>query len=923
MFDFKYKILFHLSFLIFSASISWAGPQFFTYEGYIEDKSVPPVPVTTSQSFLLQIKSPTNCVLYQETQTITPNAGNFSLQVGTGSVSAGYSNADIPAFFSNEITISSAGGGCSYTPAPTDSRSLVVSIFDTGAYAVIANISLSAAPFAFNTERVGGRKSSAFLKIVDGSQTGLDLTSAQVTELYNLITGASTRYVQPSSATSFSNTVSFSTAPQYSGTPSAGSDLTNKVYVDNAVSTAVAGALPNVGTAGTYFKVMTDSKGRVTGGSSSLLATDIPSLDASAISTGTLSGGISVNTAGNIYSSGVVTGATVSATTLKIYKGANYLQFTAPTLSGNVNWILPNVDGTSGQVLKTDGSGNLSWITPAVGSGTVSLVSTGIGMSGGPITTTGTISLANTSVSAGSYGTLVSIPNFIVDAQGRITGATNNAIPTANTTTTGLISSTDWNNFAGKLNKAGDTMTGLLTLSADPAVNLGSATKQYVDAVTNASVAAYVRKDGTVAFTGPQSMGSNKLTFVTDPTSAQDAATKNYVDTKFITKNLPAAPSAGQDGQVLRWNNTALSWEYFTVAAGGVSAISGTTPITVSGSPTNPNISLANTAVTGGSYGASTSIPAFNVDAQGRLTGATNTPIPTATSSLTGLLTSTDWINFNNAYTAAVTNASSSNTANSLVKRDISGNFVAGTITATLFGNASTATNFTGSLSGEVSGLQSATTVNSTGSTGFFKNSGNAFGGPANLGTASGDSTNSLNLITNGVSRLSVTPVGNVGINTSAPSSALEVNGTLTAGSIVASSIAAPSASQLSLSTVNNNINVNSGTGIINLSGNVKIGTSIFGTGVTYVQNMAFCTASISSLSVLANASTNTPISCPGASINSVVSCSITGGNTTFPQLIVWTSKVTTAGAIQVTFVNTSNLNLTPSTFLMKCLVAD
>jgi phage-related tail fiber protein len=39
-----------------------------------------------------------------------------------------------------------------------------------------------------------------------------------------------------------------------------------------------------------------------------------------------------------------------------------------------------------------------------------------------------------------------------------------------------------------------------------------------------------IKADGTIAFTGDQSMGSHKLTNVTDPVSAQDAATKNYVD---------------------------------------------------------------------------------------------------------------------------------------------------------------------------------------------------------------------------------------------------------------------------------------------------------------------------------------------------------------------------------------------------------
>jgi hypothetical protein len=46
-------------------------------------------------------------------------------------------------------------------------------------------------------------------------------------------------------------------------------------------------------------------------------------------------------------------------------------------------------------------------------------------------------------------------------------------------------------------------------------------------------VSVFTRHDGSVAFTGEQSMGTHKLTNVVDPTLAQDAATKNYVDTKI------------------------------------------------------------------------------------------------------------------------------------------------------------------------------------------------------------------------------------------------------------------------------------------------------------------------------------------------------------------------------------------------------
>jgi hypothetical protein len=67
---------------------------------------------------------------------------------------------------------------------------------------------------------------------------------------------------------------------------------------------------------------------------------------------------------------------------------------------------------------------------------------------------------------------------------------------------------------------------------------------------------------------------------------------------------------------------------------------------------------------------------------------------------------------------AAANSATDANTAGTIVKRDASGNFAAGTITATINGNASTATtstNFSGSLAGDVTGTQSATTVSTVG----------------------------------------------------------------------------------------------------------------------------------------------------------------------------------------------------------------
>ena len=63
--------------------------------------------------------------------------------------------------------------------------------------------------------------------------------------------------------------------------------------------------------------------------------------------------------------------------------------------------------------------------TPGTGNGSVTSVATGTGLTGGPITGSGTISLANTAVTAGTYGNATINGVFTVDAQGRITNASN------------------------------------------------------------------------------------------------------------------------------------------------------------------------------------------------------------------------------------------------------------------------------------------------------------------------------------------------------------------------------------------------------------------------------------------------------------------------------------------------------------------
>ena len=77
-------------------------------------------------------------------------------------------------------------------------------------------------------------------------------------------------------------------------------------------------------------------------------------------------------------------------------------------------------------------------ITGGGTNGTVTNVSTGTGLTGGPITTTGTISIANTTVTAGTYGNASTVSQVTINAQGQITNAVNVAISIANSSVTGL-----------------------------------------------------------------------------------------------------------------------------------------------------------------------------------------------------------------------------------------------------------------------------------------------------------------------------------------------------------------------------------------------------------------------------------------------------------------------------------------------------
>ena len=130
----------------------------------------------------------------------------------------------------------------------------------------------------------------------------------------------------------------------------------------------------------------------------------------------------------------------------------------------------------------------------------------------------------------------------------------------------------------------------------------------------------------------------------------------------------------------------------------------------LSESPTY-TFNIANTG-TAGTYGSASAVPVFVTNAQGQVTSVTNTAIAINGSAVSGnitgqagsvanaltagsFLTSGGTYNGSAARTFAV-DATDANTASKVVARDASGNFAAGTITAALSGNATSATNVAG-----------------------------------------------------------------------------------------------------------------------------------------------------------------------------------------------------------------------------------
>ena len=397
------------------------------------------------------------------------------------------------------------------------------------------------------------------------------------------------------------------------------------------------------------------------------------------------------------------------ATNTKEFRVKNGLEISSGPIKINGS------SGSSGQVLSSTGSG-VQWIAPTTGSGTGDVVGPASSTINAVVRFDGTTGklIKNSTVTLSDTG-ILTVSELSTTS---ITSTGGNPIIIAPDSTGDVHLNADSvrigdNNTDATLVTRG---TGDLLLTTNEGSAVEGVIRIYdgangnITLTPNGTGQVQVGSDQVVTLTASQTLTNKTLTSPTLTTPALGTpASGNLANCTFPTLNQNTTGSAGSVANALTISSplTGTSYNGSSAVSIGIPAASST----VSGYLTSTDWTTFNNKGSGTVTSVSGTSP---IVSSGGATPAIS--IPAATSTVNGYLTSTDWTTFNNKGNGTVTSvaagtyltggtittsgtlavdATSNNTASKVVARDGSGNFSAGTITATLSGNASTATSAT------------------------------------------------------------------------------------------------------------------------------------------------------------------------------------------------------------------------------------
>lgn len=302
---------------------------------------------------------------------------------------------------------------------------------------------------------------------------------------------------------------------------------------------------------------------------------------------------------------------------------------------------LPTTNGTAGYVLRTDGAGNTSWVAAGAGVGTVTSVATSGGLTGGPITGTGTISIA-----AGG------IENSMVNASAAIAGTKINPDFGAQSIAGGsldvlggTVACDGLSAVFGASFGLSPTATGYVTFNG---ITSGAVTQKCADVA------------GAWTWTMPTSGGTNHYVLETNGSGVSQWVALSAANITAGTLGVARGGTglaSGTSGGLLYFSGSttiassgALTSGALMVGGGAGSAptastVPATGVLTFLGTPTSANLAAAVTNETGsGALVFATSptlvTPVLGVPSSGTLTSCTGLPVSTGISGLgTGVAT--------------------------------------------------------------------------------------------------------------------------------------------------------------------------------------------------------------------------------------------------------------------------------------------